>query len=294
MSEIPEIQPTDETPEIEGGEAGELTILEPKDQAILWEQVAANAEKMFEAKKKIWRLILNIAKPGDWMVFASKEKRKASIGYAGALRIASMIGISFVDWSKEKETGRDDKGEWYRYDMECTAVLGNRKVRVYGRAGSRDKFFGTVGGEFKELYQINEGDVRMAAWHNSQKEGVRALLGLHAIPPEELEAAGVKLENASSYAFKSKDEKAEATKVVTIKVGAMSSKDGKSAKGAWTKYLIKAVTGEWYSTFSKSITDTAKAAQEMGLNVVINYNISDFGNEIISLTTEAQNGTANS
>jgi hypothetical protein len=293
MAEEKTIQETEDA-EIEGGEAGELTVLEPKDQAILWEQVAANAEKMFEAKKKIWRLILNIAKPGDWMVFASKDRRKASIGYAGALRIASMIGISFVDWSKEKETGRDDKGEWYRYDMECTAVLGNRKVRVYGRAGSRDKFFGTISGEFKELYQINEGDVRMAAWHNVQKEGVRALLGLHAIPPEELEAAGVKLDTAGSYAFKSKDEKAAETQVAKIKVGSITSRDGKSAKGAWTKYTIKSVTGEGYSTFSKTVAEEAKKAQDLGLAVNINYNISDFGNEIISLTTEVQDATANS
>lgn len=289
MADEKAIIPTEEMPEFEGGESGELTVLDPKDQAILWEQVAANAEKMVEAKKKIWKLILTIAKPGDWMVFESRDRRKASIGFAGALRIASMIGISFVDWSKEKVIGKDEKGDFYRYDMECTAVLGNRKVRVYGRAGSRDKFFGLAGGEFKELHQINEGDIRMAAWHNVQKEGVRSILGLHAIPPEELETAGIKLEGAGSYGFKNKDQKAAETpetKETTIKIGAITQKDGKTGGKAWKKYTIKAVSGEGYGTFSQTIADTAKDAQIQGLGVKIGYTTNGYGNDILSLTAE--------
>lgn len=283
MSEAPEV--FEEEEEIEGGETGQLTTLDVKDQVILWEQVAANAEKMIVAKKKIWGLILSIAKPGDWMVFESNGRRKASVGFAGALRIASMIGISFTDWSKERVTGKDEKGEFYRYDMECTAFLGNRKIRVYGRAGSRDSFFGVKGGEFKELYDINEGNIRAAAWHNTQKEGVKALLGLHAIPPEELEAAGVSLENAGSYAFKEKTgptptaPQADA-QTVNIKVNAVTVKTTKTGKKV---YVINGTEGDKFDTFSETFANIAKAAGIDDSLLTVHYTTNKYGNAVTNV-----------
>jgi hypothetical protein len=265
--------------ELVGGEAGTLVPLHGDEQLIAMENIAKNAERMVQAKQKVWSVLLKIAKPGDWTVFESQGKKKAEVGHAGCMRYAAFLGIIFTNWTAEKINGTDEKGQWFRWDFECDCVFAGRTIRVYGRAGSRDKFFGKNQGEFRELHEINEGDIKIAARRSAMKEGVKTVLGLHHIPPEELEAAGVKLEYAGGYSFKSKDQKAQETQAVTVAIAEVTMKKGDK----WTRYTVNDVEGVSYSTFSETIAKKAKEAKEFKTLVTISYTVSQYGNDIADI-----------
>src|SRR3990167_6232559 len=238
--------------ELMGAKSGAVVPVSGDEQLIALETMAKNADRMIAAKQKVWAVLLKVAKPGDWTVFEGQGKKKAELGHGGAMRYAAFLGISFTNWSAAKEVGTDDKGNWYRWDYECDCIFAGRTIRVYGRAGSRDKFFGKAKGEFKELHDVNEGDIKIAARRAAMKEGVKTMLGLHHIPPEELEAAGVKMETAGGDSFKSDDEKkGEATdvKTLTIKVEKVTQKETKNKK---IIYTIHGAEGDKFDTWSKT------------------------------------------
>ena len=171
--------------------------------------VAKNIDRFVSAKQKIWQAILRLAKDGDWVVFESEDKnsptgKRSSVCLSGpgADRIASSIGINFSKPEEKKDLGEDEKGKWYRYWFTGEASFGGRSITVMGRASSRDKFFGIAYGQLKELSDIDESNIRMAAYHNYLKEGVKILLGLRNIPLDEFTKVGIKLSYARRYEFK--------------------------------------------------------------------------------------------
>ena len=170
--------------------------------------VAERIDELVAAHNKIRSALLKLALPGDWVIFEG-EKPTAELTGAGALRIASTVGISFTNWEARKVGGKDEKGDWYRWEFECDCVFRGNTVRALGRAGSRDKFFGKSHGELKALSDISEGDIKMAARRAAMKEGVKILLGLHHIPPEVLKQIGVPLVSARNIAFQKTPPQAE-------------------------------------------------------------------------------------
>lgn len=253
----PEIEAAPEASGIVGGALG------IDDQLAL----AENIDKLVEAQNKIRMALLRLAQPGDWVVFGEGEKKKAEIGFAGSMRVGSTLGVNFTNWTAEKEKDTDEKGQWYRWNFECDASFKNRTVRVYGRAGSRDKFFGKAHGSYKELHDVDEGNIKMAARRGAMKEGVKVLFGLHHMNPAELERYGVSLEQAQGYAFKGAEAQASESKSVTVKISEVTMKKGNN----WTRYSVKDVEGVVYSTFSESFAKVAKEAKESDKSAVITF-----------------------
>jgi len=242
--------------------------------------LADNMGKLVEAQNKIRLALLSLAQPGDWVIFGEGEKAKAEIGFAGSMRIGSTLGISFTDFEARKESDVDEIGPWYRWEVECTAHYRGREVRLYGRAGSRDKFFGKVRGQFKPLHEVDEGNVKMAARRAAMKEGVKVLFGLHHMDPEYLKKNGVRLESAGGYNFKDQEQKAaEVSEAKGVKIDTITQKVGEK----WTKYTITAA-GVSFGTFDKKIAEIAKTAKDSGGAVDITYKFNEkYGNEIVTM-----------
>ncbi|HEA21471.1 MAG TPA: hypothetical protein ENH87_11185 [Pricia antarctica] len=242
------------------GESGLVSLPEDKKSVddILF--LADNIQRVIDAHNKIRMALLRLAQPGDWIVFSDdkdKSKEKAELGFAGAMRIGSTLGVNFTNWSSEKENGTDDNGEWYRWNFECDASYKSRIVRVYGRAASKDKFFGKAYGKFKPLHDIDEGNIKMAGRRGAMKEGIKVLFGLHRMNPTELEKFGVKLDRAGGHMFKGEKEQATAeVKNVIVQIKDITRKV--DPKGKWTLYIVKAMDGKDYTTFDKKIADKAK------------------------------------
>lgn len=209
VEQIPETEVLETTPETNGQA---ITPVEQTGISVDYlkhlDYVANHIEKFVEAKQKIWQAILKLSKDGDWVVFEAKDgegnvKASVCLTGAGADRIASSLGISFTNWKSYRENGEDEKGMFYRWWFEADASFGGRTIRVMGRAGSRDKFFGMAYGKLREISDIDESNIKMAAFHNCMKEGVKVLLGLRNIPKEEFKKAGISLTYARKVQFSS-------------------------------------------------------------------------------------------
>lgn len=170
---------------------------------IYW--LSENIDKLVEAHNKINNAILRLAKPGDWATFSSESDAMgtAELGFAGAFRISKTIGISFVNPTVIKVTGEDANGKWFRFESEVTCIFKGNSVRAWGRAGSRDKFFGFANDKWKPVEDINEGNIKMAAVRGAMKEGVKVLLGLHHFPMDDLKKAGIIVSTTRGHSFKS-------------------------------------------------------------------------------------------
>lgn len=239
-------------------------------------QLAENIEKLVEAQNKIRVALLRLAQPGDWVVFNDA----ASIGFAGAMRVGSTLGVSFTDFSAVKESGVDELGAWFRWEVECTVRHANREVRVYGRAGSRDAFFGKANKEWKPLHNVNEGNIKMAARRAAMKEGVKVLFGLHAMSPEYLEAHGITLEKAGGHDFESREKLDSSTQVC---FGVLITEVTQKVAEKWTKYTITADNKMTFSTFDKKHAETAKLAKESAGKVDITYKDSKYGHDLVGI-----------
>lgn len=178
-----------------------------KDDISALVELADNSEKLVNAMNKIRLAIFKLAQPSDWVLFGEK----AEIGFAGANRIATTFGVDYSDFKEKKITGTDEKGDWYRYEFECTVSCKGRTVISYGRAGSRDKFFGKEKGELKKLHDVDEGNVKIAARRSAMKDGVKTMFGLHHMDADYLRENGIKLSSAGGYDFK----KSESTQTST-------------------------------------------------------------------------------
>lgn len=152
------------------------------------EVVAGGIERFVEAQQKIQKVILRLAKPGDWVIFGET----ACLSGPGTERIAAALGISFGDFKSDKKEGQDKNGKYYTWETTCKAKFGGREIEAVGQCGTRNKFFGRVKGSWRQIDDIDEPNIKMASRRNAMKEGVRLLLGLRNIPIPELQSAGVK------------------------------------------------------------------------------------------------------
>jgi len=112
---------------------------------------------------------------------------------SGAQAIAGPMGVNIVSIRSEKEHGEDKKGKYYTwtYQGRAYAMKIGREIEVEGICSSRDKFFGKVSGEYKELEDVDEPNIKRKALTNLYRNAVMRLLGLRNIEWGELSAAGM-------------------------------------------------------------------------------------------------------
>lgn len=212
-----------------------------------------------EAKDKFRKFILARALKNDWMQFGDKLE----LGHAGTGRIGSDLGVSYTNWKSWRETGKDERGEYVRWFYSCTANCSGRVLEhVIGRADSRQKFFGHAHGKDKQLHDINESDIRVAAWRAAMKESVKQMFGLHSIPVEQAEELGLDPKKIKKVRFdenekSNKADEGKTEKIVAklVGVGQRNTKTGK------TVYVVNLDHKEVpkADTFSETMAKEAKS-----------------------------------
>jgi hypothetical protein len=173
-------------------ERPDLQLAEPItaiDESIINQiEVAANLAPRLE--KAILKITAAIAYSEDW----TEQDGMACLASAGAERFLKHFEIRFEDLVSEKENWRDDNGEAYRWTFNGYAMWKGRRVPCMGQFSTREPFLGKSGGEWRDLKDIDEADIRSAAYHICIGNGIKALLGLRRIPVADLIAAGVSRE----------------------------------------------------------------------------------------------------
>lgn len=242
-----------ETVEAEEPETDTTELAETKEMTSDgMDAVIAVASKMDAFSKAMDTILNHVIKRsyiGDWVCHAKEgakqEDMKANIGSAAAERIASFLGIQEKNWTPGLKVKSDD-GQFFTWQFEADFGFGKRWIHAIGRASSKDKFFGFANGQWKDLEDVKEDDIRMAAFRNTRKEGVRGLLGLRSIPLAKLQELGFNTANVRMAGFTAKMSAEDKGKAASdgliykeIKVVSIAKKsESKDPKKPWTLWTI--------------------------------------------------------
>ena len=184
-----------------------VTIIEPPQTGDQMDAVIAISKRIDEyasAHDRIVGAVVKRSYPGDWVVHKKDsdkdEDQKANMGAAAAERMAAFVGINEANWTVGVKEWSDDK-KHYTWTYEADFTFGKRTIHVISRVGTRDKFFGKISGGWKPLEDVQEDDIKKAAFRACRKEGVRTLLGLRNVPIAKLKDLGFDIAKVNFVGF---------------------------------------------------------------------------------------------
>ena len=262
-------------------------------------QVAEQAERRIDAVVKIKKVALKVTNPRDW----SDQNGNPYLGVSGSEKVANLFNIS---WRIDEPTYEEDPDGHYTYSFKGYFSLGGRTIEAEGSRSSRDGFFNQYRYEEKDgkkekketpiSERTNKRDVKMAALTNLFGNGITRILGIRNLTWDDLkEFAGITRDQVASVQYKKggdkppvdmPKEKGEAPQTQTIEVAIdkITQTSGKKSDGSdYTKYAIH-VGEKKYSTFSKTVAETAKRSIEFKISANVEFKDTKFGPEIVSLT----------
>lgn len=207
-----------------------------------------------KAQEAIVGFLIRRSYDGDWVSFSKTsdpaEERTASPNGAACERFAVACGVQERNWVGPKKEWSDDK-KHYTYTYEAEFSIGGRWQKSIGQAGTRDVFFTKKYGGFKPMEDVREDHIKLAAFRNCRKNGVRALLGLRSVPLPYLEKLGFKLTSIRYANFK-EDEKSTSAqaraevKTSNVKFVVFEVSDQKTGRNQSKFYVIKDKAGTAY------------------------------------------------
>lgn len=180
---------TDLTERPQGG-----ALLDSNPDNIIY--LAERADKYIEAMNKIMTAALRITNELDWCLIGGTPYLQES----GATKVARLFGISIqVIGNPTIEVDRDG---YKTYTYRARFMLRDQYVECEGsRSASEDFFAGK--GKTKKPDEIDDRDVKMAAYTNCVNNGIKRLIpNLRNIDTATLEAAGLKVSEIRGYTFK--------------------------------------------------------------------------------------------
>lgn len=179
-----EVQANFETPAepVESPSTELARVLADGDPDILLAVLEKKASLASRFAQAINTILVTQTYPEDWKEFGEKDKAIVCLSSAGAERIARHFPIRIYDVKSKKEEFTDSLGKGYRYIFEGKAAMGDREIYAQGTYSTRDKFLGFKGDSFRAIEDINENDIRDAAYHIFNGNTIKALLGLRGIP----------------------------------------------------------------------------------------------------------------
>ncbi len=269
----------DVIPEVVDRELDVVTSVELNTHAI--DQMIAVSKKLpqaAEAVKAIREYGLKATLPGDFVRFGDKVELTGP----GAERVLGAVGqagvsMSFTGWSYTKDTGTDKNGNYYYWWYSATVEIGCMRLGlIQGRAGSRDLFFGKANSVWKDLSDVREADIRMAARRGVFKEALKVAFGLRGIPFDSCAALGIDVNKVKVVEFgggastKSGAAPAEIGTPLAIK-GVIERKITKKDKTTSIVYVIEDENGTKYETFSESIANAAKDLKAAGKKALFGH-----------------------
>lgn len=158
--------------------------------------LAERADKYIDAMNKIMTAALKITNELDWCLIGGTPYLQES----GATKVARLFGISIqVIGNPAIEVDRDG---YKTYTYRARFMLRDQYVECEGsRSASEDFFAGK--GKTKKPDEIDDRDVKMAAYTNCVNNGIKRLIpNLRNIDVATLEAAGLNVKEIRGYTFK--------------------------------------------------------------------------------------------
>lgn len=186
----------------------EMSLISIPERGISIEKELAAIEKNVEFFNKVKIIALKMTKPSDWVDLGGNPY----LMDRGTENVAVAFGVDISDLRLSMEWAEDEKGRYYSFIAAGKAYskkLG-RYVEDIGVCSQRDKFFGMIGGKFKEVAEVDMANVRRKAVTNLYNRLIKRVIGLMGVTFADLEAAGISLKGVQKVNYKGGAQKAEA------------------------------------------------------------------------------------
>ena len=158
--------------------------------------LAERAEQYIAAMNRIMDAALKITNERDWCLIGGGVYLQET----GASKIARLFGIS-IQLLGGAITDVDAKG-YKTFTYKARFMLKDQFVEAEGSRSMKDEFFSGKGCR-KSPDEIDERDVKMAAYSNCLNNGIKRLIpGLRGLDVKALEKAGFNTSEIRGYTFK--------------------------------------------------------------------------------------------
>lgn len=177
---------------------------------------AEKAEQYVNAMNKIMAAALNITSELDWCLIGGKPYLQES----GATKVARLFGIS-IQLIGQPVVECDPQG-YKTFTYKARFIFKDQFIECEGSRSMKDDFFAKTKEGLKKPDEIDERDVKMAAYTNCINNGIKRLIpNLRNIDVATLETAGLDVGKIRGYTFKegSKGGKAKNAEVSELKCG---------------------------------------------------------------------------
>lgn len=167
----------------------EMALINVPERGVSIEQELAQIEKNVEYFNRVKIIALKMTKAQDWVDMGGPYLMDR-----GAENIAIAFGVDISDLQLKQDWAEDTKGRYYTYVASGKAYakrLG-RYVEDIGVCSQRDKFFGMIQGQLKEIQDVDMANIRRKAVTNLYSRLIKRVIGLMGVTWEDLGAAGIK------------------------------------------------------------------------------------------------------
>ncbi len=164
---------------------------------------ATNAEATIERANMILKLIAKHIRPTEIRLFGNEGAKNIHFERGACEKILMWAGAKIkMDHKFNTERIVDEKGDaYYDYEIWGTLEIDGRTIDIMGNCSTRSDFFGTKGGEYKPLSEIDIPSIKQAAITNLWNHACVRGLGLKSMTLEDLKAAGMNIEKIGSVAY---------------------------------------------------------------------------------------------
>lgn len=163
------------------------------------EMIVLEAEKKVDVLKRVLGAAIKRTNPHDW----TSLNDKPYLGGSGCEKIAPLFGVRMANVVNQRDEREDDKGRYYMYTFQGTFSWQGGSIEAIGACSSRDKFFGWDSGAkaYKELHDVDETNIKKAAYSNLMVNGITRLLGIRNLEWSDLEPFGITKEKVSKVEY---------------------------------------------------------------------------------------------
>lgn len=193
-------------------------LLDTNTDNILY--LAEQADRYITAMNKIMDAALKITNELDWVLIGGKPYLQES----GSTKVARLFGISIQLLG---QTVTSDNEGYKTFTYKAKFMLKDQFIECEGSRSMKEDFFAGKGDKKKKPDEIDERDVKMAAYTNCLNNGIKRLIpNLRNIDVATLERAGLDASKIGGYTFKegskggTKHADAEASGIVCCECGA--------------------------------------------------------------------------
>lgn len=161
--------------------------------------MAEKAEKYIEAMNRIMDAALKITNELDWVLIGGTPYLQES----GATKVARLFGISIQLLGAP--TVEFDGSGYKTYTYKARFMLKDQFIECEGSRSMKDDFFAKQGKDkpLKKPDEIDERDVKMAAYTNCINNGIKRLIpNLRNIDVDTLARAGLDTAKIKGYTFR--------------------------------------------------------------------------------------------